>query len=282
MKLDDGNTVVPTPELAMARTIQYEFGYEQVFLENFLFNVTGYYKDVSDEPLSRTFYDYWETNKVVKYFPDAYKDIRGFEIRFERNAGKYVTFSAMYDYMIVSSGQTGYSAIYENLAKYRDNALRLPDQYYPQPLPRANINLTLQTPHDFGMYLGDWYANFFFEWKSNGQKLLNEDQQSKALQKWVDRVNYWNIDFRCSKLIELPYGSIELSVTVKNLTNNKWLITGNMTTTQLTAYTNELMTNGGKWGEYEGEKYAKVFENSWESVLFQNPRRIILGARINI
>lgn len=281
MKLAGSSTTIPSPDMPMARTAQYEFGYEQTFLESFLVNVTAYYKDVSEEPLLRTFKDYYETNWVLKYYPDYYKDVRGLELRLERNTGRWVMFSAMYDYMVVTDGAAGFSTIYENLVKYRENAVRSATKSDVIPQPRANINLTLFTPHDYGNLYGGWFANFFFEWRGGGRTLLNSEAQLSD-QIWVDNVNYWNIDMRCSKVIDLGITNIEFSLTVKNLTNNKWLNTSNFTLKQSTDYKEALKTKGGKWGEYEPEHLAKALENSWESALFQNPRRIILGARINL
>ncbi|MGE5410237.1 MAG: carboxypeptidase-like regulatory domain-containing protein [Clostridiales bacterium] len=282
MKLNSGSTTIPTPDMNMARTVSYEFGYEQSFLEDFLFNITAYYKDVSDEPLSRTFIDYYETNQVTKYYPDAYSDTRGVELRLERNVGKFVTFSAMYDYMIKSSGKAGYETIYENLAKYRENAIRKANQTTPIPQPRANVNLNLHTPEDYGMIWGSWMANIFFEWKDGGQVLLNSDQTLKSLQQWIDVVNYWNIDFKLSKELSLANSTFELYVTIQNLTNNKWLNTSNFNTAQSSAYRRALQENGGKWGEYEQDYLANTLKGGWEFILFQNPRRISIGARVNL
>jgi outer membrane cobalamin receptor len=281
MKLNAGLTNVPTPEMEMAKTVSYEFGYEQLFLEDFLFNVTAYYKDVSNEPMLRTFKDWYETNQVSKYFPDAYRDIKGVEFRFERNYGRFITFNAMYDYMVTSSGTAGYSEIYENLVLYRENRLRTADQYSPKARPRANINLSLHTPSDFGLLLGNWFSNIFFEWRDGGEVLVN-DQTLVSLQQWVEVVNYWNIDFRLSKMVDVIGSNFEISLIVKNLTNNKWLNTGNMTQAEYSAYQNEIKENGGKWGEYKPEHLAKVLENSWENVLFLNPRRVVLGVRVNL
>lgn len=282
MKLDAGSTVIPTPDLPVARTVSYEFGYEQTFLENFLFNITAYYKDISNEPLSRIYFDWYETNRIVKYYPDSYRDIKGVELRLERNFGRYFTFSAMYDYMITSSGQAGYSAIYENLVTRRENDLRSAVQYTPKALPRANINFNLHTPGEFGHLLGNWFSNIFFEWRDGGDVLLNEDQTIITLQEWIERVNYWNIDFKLSKQINVINSSFEISLIVKNLTNNKWLYTANMTQAEVSAYKNALKEKGGKYGEYKPEHLAKVFKNSWENVLFLNPRRIILGISVNL
>jgi hypothetical protein len=282
MKLDAFRTTVPTPELDMAKTVAYEFGYEQSFLENFKFNVSAYYKDVSNEPAQRLFLDWNETNSIVKYFPDAYKDTRGIEFKVERTYGRFFRFEAMYDYMLISSGLAGYATIYENLVKYRENRLRTADQNTAKARPRAHINLNMYTPPDYGLLLGDWSSNLFFEWRDGGEVLLNSDQTVVNLQKWVEVVNFWNIDFRVSKMFQLIGSNLEVSVIVKNLTNNKWLYTPNMTQAESSAYRTQIEENGGKWGEYKPEHLAQVFENSWENVLFLNPRRIVMGIRVNL
>jgi outer membrane cobalamin receptor len=282
MKLNAGSTIIPTPDLEMAKTISYEFGYEQVILTNYLFNATAYYKDVSNNPMLRTFVDWYETNSVAKYYPDAYRDIRGVELRFERNFGRYFTFQAMYDYMLVNSGQAGYVTIYENMVKYRENRTRTATQVRQQPRPRANVNLNLNTPDDFGLLLGNWFTNFFFEWRDGGEVLLNQDQTLVTLQNWVEAVNYWNIDFRLTKQFYLIGSNLEISLIVKNLTNNKWLTTAHMTQAESSEYRIQLEENGGKWGEYKPDHLAKVFDNSWENVLFLNPRRVIFGVRVNL
>jgi len=282
MKLNAGSTIIPTADMDMARTVQYEFGYEQVFLQNFLFNVTAYYKDISNEPLQRTFVDYNSVNQVSKYYPDGYSDIKGVEVRIERNSGKYFTFNAMYDYMITSEGYAGYSTIYENQVEHRENTLRNVYLYNPKPRPRANVNLNLHTPGEFGQFFGNWLANFFFEWQAGSDVKLNPTEKDRKLEKWVESVNYWNIDFKGSKEIFIAGTTLELSVTIKNLTNNKWLSTGNFSVDETDAYRNELLTNGGTWGDYKSENLAKILANSWENILFLNPRRIIFGARINL
>ncbi len=117
MYLSQGATAVPTPDLKMAETISYEFGYEQTFLNDFLVNVTAYYKDQRNMPLQRTYISYYGDNSVTTYEPAGFGDIRGVEIRLEKNAGRFVTFNAMYDYMLQSRGQFGVEVLYENPLK---------------------------------------------------------------------------------------------------------------------------------------------------------------------
>ncbi|MGE5352619.1 MAG: carboxypeptidase regulatory-like domain-containing protein [Acidobacteriota bacterium] len=281
MKLNAMSTTIPTPDLIMARTVQYEFGYEQVLPLDFLANITAYYKDVSNEPMIRQFVDYNAINIVSKYYPDRYSDIRGVELRFERNAGRFVTFSSMYDYMITSEGYTGFETMFENLVLNKENRLRNATQYTPIAKPRANINLNLHTPDDFGVFFGNWLANFFFEWRDGGKEKLTNNVDVK-LEKWADRVNWWNLDFRLSKEISVVNSKFELSLTVKNLTNNKFLSTENMTQAEASAYRTEIINNGGQWGDYKSPNLAKIFTASWENVLFLNPRRVVLGLRVNL
>jgi len=49
-----------------------------------------YYKDVKNDPLSRHFIDYWQEFEVACYYPDAYSDIRGVEVRLEKTLGRFL------------------------------------------------------------------------------------------------------------------------------------------------------------------------------------------------
>lgn len=285
-----GGVAVPTPGLDMAKTVSYEFGYEQLIFDQFIINATAYYKDVRNEPLGRTYINYYEDNLVTEYVPDAFRDIRGIELRFERPVGEYITFSAMWDYMLQSAGQTGLAQIFENRLKARNNELRSPNISTTEPRPRANINLNLRTPRDFGpeflgvYWLGEIYANFFFEWRDGGRILLNPEETDIKLWNYVDAVNFWNIDFRGSKAFTTTFGSIEFVVTIKNLTNNKWLIPGNMLLTQFNDYKNSLQTpdKGGNdlWGQWKSND-GHINTGWWDAPIFLNPRRVILGLRLN-
>ena len=222
----------------------------------------------------------------MAYYPDAYSDIRGVELRLEKAVGKFVSFNAMYDYMLESYGQTGLSVVYEDRVIALDKELRSANVSTVEPRPRANVTLNLHTPEDFGPelfgvnWLGGFYANFFFEWQDGGRVLLNSEETQVSLMKYKERVNYWNIDFRGSKVFQTPYGNIELIVTIQNLTNNKWLNTGNMSTAQLSNYKNSLREDD-KWGEYKSDD-GHIDLGWYTTPLFLNPRRIILGARINL
>ena len=278
----------------MARTVSYEFGFEQTVLDQFLINVAAYYKDVRGEPLSRSFVGF-DDYTVSRYFADAYSDTRGIELRLERPAGRWVTFSGMIDYMLKSTGQAGLYRVYEDRLQARLGELRSPNVTVTEPLPRANVSINFHTPDDLGPsflgvnWLGSIFANLLFEWRDGGRILMNSGEPDVKQWIYADVVDWWNIDLRASKTFVTPYGSLEFVLTIKNLTNNKFLTPENMTLTQYSDYKASLMTpdkywpdgtrGTDKWGEYDKD-HIKI--GWYQAPIFLNPQRIILGLRMNL
>jgi hypothetical protein len=286
-----GAANVPSLNLDMAKTVAYEFGYEQRFLGDFLFNVTFYYKDVKDEPLIRSYIDYWEELTVNQYAPDAYKDIRGLEVRLEKNIGRFITFWGNYEYMLQSSGRSGLAAVYENRLRALEE-LRYPNMTRTDPLPRANLNLNLHTPDRWGpgyrsfRPLSTLYVNLFAEWRDGGQIIINPLEQ-ESLWKRIDVVDYSNMDLRASKLVQISGTRIEVVLTVQNLLNQKRLTYGNMSTAQFDRYKTSLHlpyeSGEQKGNDKMGDWNKDHIDAGWFTApLFINPRRALIGVRITI
>ena len=285
-----GATIVPSTGLAMARTVAYEFGFEQRFLRQFLINISAYYKKVEDEPLSRTYVDYYEEMHVSRYFPDAFEDIRGVELRLEKSAGRFLTFWGNYEYLLQSSGRTGLARVYENRLK-ADQEARWANVVLTQPHPRAQGNINLHSPGDFGpgvagVYpLGGIYINLFGEWQDGGEQIINP-QEPEPEQKKIEVVDYTNLDLRVSKAIPIAGVNFEIVATIQNLLNQKRLAYWNMSITQYDRYRESLHLpfeegehhGNDKLGEYQKEH----IDIGWFTApLFLNPRRVLLGLRIN-
>ncbi len=286
-----GATNVPSPGLEMARTVAYEFGYEQSFWQNFLFNVTFYYKDVKNEPLSRSYVDYWEEQSVQTYVPDYYRDIRGLELRLERRFGRFITLWGNYEYMLQTTGRTGLAYVYENRLR-ANQEIREANIYTTDPLPRAQGNLNLHSPARWGpgfwgiKPLSDIYLNFFVEWRSGGRVILNP-LEPEAQQKRIEVVDYSNVDLRASKQFRLAATSMEFVLTVQNLLNQKRLTWENMTTAQYDRYKESLhlpFESGAQQGNDKLGEWDKAHINvGWFTApLFLNPRRVLFGLRINM
>ncbi len=288
--IQTGRVIVPAPHLDPEKTTAFEFGYEQSLFNNYVLNGTFYYKDVQNKPLSVKYYSYFEDNIVDTYFNEAYADIRGVELRVEKNVGRFFTFWGNYDYQVYSSGSTGIPDIYEDPIKAREEE-RTPDMFRAQARPRAYFSANIHTPNNFGPEIlgnypiGGIYINPLYEWREGGYMLWNPNEANPDLQQRVDIVDYQNVDLRVSKTFNVPQGNLELLLTIQNVLNTKRLATGNMTQAQLGAYRNSLKLphKGGedqgndKWGEWDKEH----IDVGWYTApLFLNPRRFILGVRM--
>jgi len=258
---------VPNPDLDFEKTVAFEFGYEQIFLRNYLFNIAFYYKDVQNRPLAQTYINYYEDLQVTKYMSDGYRDIRGLELRLEKNVGRFFNFWANYDYQVISSGQTGLAYVYENQLKAEEE-IRFSNQYTAQARPGIDGSVSLRTPVKwgsqlFGIYpLAGYSANFIFSWQDGGYAIWNPSETNPDKQIRVDIVDYTNIDLRVIK--RLFGGKAEVFVSVKNLLNNKRLTTSNMLPDQSERYKNSLRLpfKGGvykgddQWGDFRPEGVA--------------------------
>ncbi len=283
--------ILPTPELPMARTVSYEFGYEQRFLDNFLANIVVYYKDMSNMPLPRTYINYWEEFEATKYRPDAYSDIRGVELRLEKVAGRFFTMWCNMDYMLKSWGQSGLRYLYENRVT-AINEERSANISNIMPLPKANAALSFHTPVRYGpalggVYpLGGWKLNFNVKWADGGEAVMRTDPITGAQQK-ADIVDYTNTDLKAGKRIQAGNHYLELSVRITNLFNQKRLYIGGMSNTQYNNYEESLKLpfeegeehGDDKWGEWDKEH----IDTGWfEAPIFLNPRRITLNLSVDI
>ena len=284
-----GAAIIPTSDLEMAKTIAYEFGYEQSFLNEFLINVSFYYKDIKNEPLYRTYIDFFEELYVSKYFPDAYRDIRGIELRLEKNVGRFLTLWGNYEYMLRSSGRSGLFNDYENQLK-AELEMRNPNLSIPEPLPRAHANFNLHTPDDWGPNVagikpfGGLFANFNLAWKDGGRIIINPYEPEEK-QKRIEIVDSLNVDLRVSKTIRYAGLDLELVLTVQNLLNTKRLSFRNMSTAQFDRYKESLhfpfeseeQHGNDKMGDWDKDH----IDVGWfKAPLFLNPRRVLLGVKV--
>ncbi|GIV59506.1 MAG: hypothetical protein KatS3mg043_0595 [Rhodothermaceae bacterium] len=133
-------------------------GYEHALLDQFLIRMAGYYKDVSLLP--RTV-NYISRDGQVDYFarePLAYQDIRGFELTFARNRGRWIQGFINYTYMVFSSGYFGFRQVNQNPTVQRQfeesDAERRNASFRPVPQPYGRINLDILFPDEFGPGLG--------------------------------------------------------------------------------------------------------------------------------
>jgi len=123
------------------------------------------------------------------------------------------------------------------------------------------------------------------DWKDGGKVVIEYDP-TIGEQKKADVVDYSNVDLRASKLFRLKNVKVKLVLTVVNLFNQKRLFIGGMSSAQYDRYRESLhfpfeegeQKGNDKWGEWNKEH----IDVGWFTTpIFINPRRILVGLRVN-
>jgi len=225
---------ISNPEANLEKTIAYELGYEQSLLDQFLIRATGYYKDISNESRDIRYVSSDGQVNYTKVEPVQYRDIRGFELEFNKNRGEWITGFINYNYMVSSSGKFGWGEYYESRTD-QDNYIRTSGESWyrqskPKPRPIARLNLDVFTPNEFGpefmgIYplegirmniLSTWRAGSYETWIGGG----TESAKNRNNLQWVD---YFNTNLRFSKVFYFDNFDIQFFVQINNLFDTKRL-----------------------------------------------------------
>lgn len=222
---------IGNPAHPMPKTVAYELGYEHNVFNQFLVRMTGYYKDLSEQPRGVRFVG---NNGNVSYgttLPYHYEDVRGVEISLTRTAGN-IRGWANYTYMARKGGFYGYGTYYESPIERRDYVQDYRNREYdPVPQPFARMNLSFIVPQEFGPELGDvhpledWRISFLGSWRAGdvvtwcggGGACPGGISNNMS---WKDE---YSLDARVSKVFDTSAGQIMLFADVNNLPNIKRL-----------------------------------------------------------
>ncbi|MCB0287305.1 MAG: TonB-dependent receptor, partial [Calditrichaeota bacterium] len=272
---------IPRVDIEWPRTIAYEIGYEQSITGNFLVHVLGYYKDVENQITQQEIIPLDNANNVTTYSNNSYADIRGLQLRLEKRTGRFWYGFASVEYLVKSTGLTGFATIYEDpqLADLqRENAT----QFRDDPVPVVTSNLTFRTPLDYGTFFGDWRLNLLMEWSDGGTTLLNPDAPLSE-QHRVGVIDYHNMDLLLEKRFKMFSTRMGFYMQIRNLTNFK----GFPNPLNYTRYEDSLhfpheqgeQKGNDKLGDYK-QDYIDLGWNTWSH--FVNPRDIFFGLRVQL
>jgi replicative DNA helicase len=240
------------PNLEMPRTVAYELGYEQQIRDQYLIAISGYYKNVTDQV---AYIDYTNFDASVDYTTtenNNYADIRGFELQFEKSAGRWFTGWANYNYMVRTAGYVGREHYYQDQRLQRLQGLQNPYQEKPLARPYARANLRFHTPLDWGpeimgrQLLGGWNFSFLYKYQA-GSHFTWDPLDTNELQDNVQWAPYHNWDLRVSKNINTGGFNLRLFADVQNLFNQKHLNRGSF-------------AQGGDWEEYMRSLHLPMYE----------------------
>lgn len=221
-------TSIGNPNLEMEKTVSYELGYSHNLFNQLLLNISGYYKDITNQ----TDWIYYENiNASVQYSKAAnnnYEDIRGFEISLDKRNGRWVNGFLNYTYMVNSYGYFGLRSYYQDPSKQREYMTQNPYQVKPHPRPYARANIDFHTPVDFGPTLmglypvGGWNVNVLTTWNQGSFTTYNPNN-IPGLTNNVQWRDSYNFDLRFIKTFNTKKIQIQLYADINNLLNTKFL-----------------------------------------------------------
>jgi outer membrane receptor protein involved in Fe transport len=217
------------PNMALAKTISYELGFDQVLFNSLLVQAAAFYHDITDQ-LSYTTYASADGSVIYSAANnDSYEDIRGFELSLNKSSG-WLSGFANYTYQVNTYGYFGKRNIYENLSEQRqyDENTRLLYQGKPLPQPYARVSLMLHSPKDFGPGLMGinpledctldilyfWRAGEYIDWNPYNRLGVYDNVQVR---------DYHNMAMRLNKTFSISKMNITLFMEVENLLNTKRL-----------------------------------------------------------
>jgi outer membrane receptor protein involved in Fe transport len=277
--------VIPNLAAEWPRTISYGIGFEQSVLNDFLIHLMGYYKDVSNQLSQQNIVSIDAENDISTWANNSYADIRGLELKLEKRVGRWWYGWISLDYMVRSTGFTGFRYVYEDRQK-ADQQRERTNQERGWPVPSLTANVTLRTPRNYGPeflghhILGGWRLNVLQEWSDGGKELLNPDALLSE-QHYADYIDWWNTDILLEKQVDVGSLRLGLFMQVKNLFNFK----GAPSPLYWTKYIDSLhfpwetgsQKGNDKIGEWDKD-YIDLGWNTWAH--FINPRDFFFGIRI--
>lgn len=223
-------TSIGNPNLILSKTISYELGFDYSIDDEILFQLAAYYNDVTDQ---QGFTTYKSPNSSINYSNTSannYSDTRGFELTIRKTSGRWWSGFANYTYQVTTSGHFGSEEKYDDLSeqkKYDDQTVKL-YQDRPIPQPYARVNISVYTPEDFGPevlghhVLGGFILNTLFDWQEGWWATWNPKGRL-GIRYNVQAVDYYNLDMRISKRIDIGKLSIDLFADISNVLNTKRL-----------------------------------------------------------
>ncbi|MDZ7261542.1 MAG: TonB-dependent receptor, partial [candidate division KSB1 bacterium] len=223
-----GNNYINTignPALKPPRTITYEVGYAQSILDMIELTAVGYYKDINGEADYITYRYVGGSFQYTTPQQTTYRDIRGIELTADMRYGRFVSGTAVFNYMVTSSGRYGYSRFEEDPSIQPTSVTQTITQPYAQPWFRTIVDL--HTPMTFGPKLAGFYPlegmnlNVIFNWR-DGEKFTWNPLGIPGVMDNIKWRSYKRIDMRFTRRLPKIVGiEAELYLDIYNVFNIK-------------------------------------------------------------
>ena len=218
--------------MSFERTIQYELGVDYNIADVVRLDVTGYYKDASQEAsvISGVYAASYSTTKALMMSNSGYSDVRGIETKLDSRFRGLFNFGLSHEVYWSFSGEVGYSRLFETGSQSVDvpKGLRQGRGAWSS-LQRVKGWASFAINKDEGPeFLGvrplsevSIYSNF---WWRQGEQFTYHGPGDVSTEpnnmRWFD---YYQIDLRLTKGFGFFGARTEVSVDIKNVFNLKFL-----------------------------------------------------------
>lgn len=216
-------TKVGNPAALLPRTVAYELGVEINIGNTYLIQLTGYYKDITDQ---LTVVDYVSKGSInySAISNQNIADIRGFEVRFEKRLGDWFKGWVNFTYMSSNNGDIGRGTYYEeNERNIREGFINYDASYRkPVPQPYARANIEFFTPSHLGILWGDWHLVLQPTWSSGSYYSFSPT--GKDLPEFSNNIHWsdkWNVNLRLAKYFKVEGFNFTIYLDASNVFNFK-------------------------------------------------------------
>ncbi|WP_421775063.1 TonB-dependent receptor [Gracilimonas sp.] len=225
------NTVtrLAAPGNSLPKTVAYELGYEQNLFENYLIRISGYYKDLTDQPIQVSFTGRDNSSYTVSR-AFSYEDIRGIELTLRKQTGRFFWGEVNYTYDVQTTGFFGTLENYENPFEQRQYERLTADNDINKSTPRpyARLQLYFQTPPEIGPEflggypLGRWQIVPLVTWRAGYRFTYTGGGSIPGIVDNLKYKDFWGTSLRLTKRVDLGDGSnLRFFADVSNVINRR-------------------------------------------------------------
>jgi outer membrane receptor protein involved in Fe transport len=216
------------PNLEPPRTISYEAGVAYNLLDEYLIDLSFYYKDVTGESADIRYTNLDGTVVYDSHLNNRWENNLGLELRVSKTHGRYLTGWVNFWYVLDHNGNVGRENGYQDPAlNGNDDALYAGDENQATLRPKISANVSLHTPQDLGYALGDWHLSVLPIWQKGG--LFTHNPASiRNLENNLEWPDYWMVNMKLAKSFDFDIIRATVYLNVNNVFNFKvsWMSQG--------------------------------------------------------
>ncbi|MFC1483629.1 TonB-dependent receptor domain-containing protein [Candidatus Neomarinimicrobiota bacterium] len=286
-----GSPYVPNLHAVWPRTVMYEVGYEKAFAGAFLFRISAYYKDITNQTTTVSFYNFSKSKEYSTTANNSYEDIRGIELRIQKRHGRFGYGWIDFEYISTNEGLTGFDQLHLNW-QYEQEQWNDAEQEKNWPVPRVSAVWSFLTPKDFGPQimgfrpLAFWGLQINAWWRDGGKQLFGSSSTPVWARHYLERIDRHNVDLILRRGFEIGKLDLSLYMRVRNATNFKGPVIPYSSdqyraSLKVPWYDGEAHGND-KYGEGPSDEkpYINAGWQEWRRYL--NPRYFMFGLDLNI